>query len=72
MADFSKGVSYYTWLNLPTPFPEDEVCCYWCPEVSTDHHLARQYCRRTGEIIPAPKYMVGRACPLEGARDEKI
>ena len=64
MRSFSKGVSYYTHSTVDISFPEDDICCYRCPLMGTETHTGREYCRRTGEYLPAPRDIVGFNCPL--------
>lgn len=63
MKDFSRGVSYYTKATVEIGFPEDDVCCHWCPLMTRDPNL-RDVCGKTGEILHAPKHIVGFHCPL--------
>ena len=71
MKDFSKGVSYYTSGTVDISFPEDDVCCHWCPLMSSEYKPDRAYCRKTGEYLLAPKYTVGESCPLKFNTEEK-
>lgn len=64
MKDFSSGVGYYTQATAEIYFPEDDVCCYRCPMMGVEIKSDREYCRRTGEYLPAPRYIVGLNCPL--------
>lgn len=64
MKDFSNGVSYYTKATVEIPFPEDDVCCNWCPFLTKDYQLDRTRCGKTGEILLAPKFLIGFNCPL--------
>jgi hypothetical protein len=61
---FSKGVSYYTKATVEVSFPEDDVCCMRCPLMGIEMASSREYCRRTGEYLPAPRDIVGFNCPL--------
>ena len=63
MKQFDKGVSYYTKASVVIGFPEDDVCCHWCPLMTRDPNL-RDVCSKTGEILLAPKHMIGVNCPL--------
>ena len=63
MKQFNNGVSYYTKATAEIGFPEDDVCCAWCPLMTRDPNL-RDICGKTGEILLAPKYMIGINCPL--------
>lgn len=64
MKEFRNGVSYYTKATVVIGFPEDDVCCHWCPLMTRDPNL-RDICGRTGEILLAPKYAIGFNCPLK-------
>ena len=63
MKQFDKGVSYYTKATAEIGFPEDDVCCHWCPLMTRDPNL-RDVCGKTGEILLASKYTIGMDCPL--------
>lgn len=63
MKEFRNGVSYYTKATAVIGFPEDDVCCHWCPLMSRDPNL-RDVCGKTGEILLAPKHTIGFECPL--------
>lgn len=58
---FERGVQYYTTTTVTIHFPEDRVCCQFCPLMET---YARKQCRRTGEYIVDDRYP-GYNCPLE-------
>lgn len=60
MARFDKGVLYYTKATVMISFPENMVCCQYCPLLET---YARKQCRRTGEYI-ADDRGIGGMCPL--------
>ena len=64
MKKFDRGVSYYTRSTVDISFPEDDVCCYRCPLMGIEMASSREYCRRTGEYLPAPRDIVGLNCPL--------
>lgn len=64
MKNFSKGVSYYTHSTVDISFPEDDVCCMRCPLMGMESQSGREYCRRTGEYLPAPRDIIGFNCPL--------
>ena len=70
MRSFSKGVSYYTKFTVDISFPEDDVCCYRCPLMGVETKSNREYCRRTGEYLPAPRDIIGFDCPLK-QKEEK-
>lgn len=63
MKDFSRGVRYYTKATVEIGFPEDDICCQWCPLMTRDPNL-RDVCGKTGEILLAPKHSTGFSCPL--------
>lgn len=71
MKDFSKGVRYYTKATVEIGFPEDDLCCYRCPLMGTEYKPDREYCKRTGEYLVAPKYVVGYDCPLKFEKEEE-
>ena len=64
MKEFRNGVSYYTWAKVEIGFPEDDVCCHWCPFLQHDYKLDRERCGKTGEVLIAPKHSIGFNCPL--------
>ena len=64
MKEFRNGVSYYTRATAVVGFPEDDVCCHWCPLMTRDPNL-RDVCGKTGEILLAPKHTIGFECPLK-------
>jgi hypothetical protein len=61
MKDFSRGVSYYTKGTVEIGFPEDRVCCDYCPMLET---YARKQCRKTGEYLMETRAAVGYYCPI--------
>jgi hypothetical protein len=65
MKAFDKGVSYYTKATVEVGFPEDDICCYRCPLMGKTLGVDREICNRTGEILPAPRQMIGYECPLK-------
>ena len=64
MKPFHNGVSYYTKATVQIGFPEDDICCQWCPLMTRDPNL-RDVCGKTGEILLAPKHTIGMDCPLK-------
>lgn len=64
---FNNGISYYTPATMTMYFPEDDACCHWCPLLDREFadRDVRYICKRTGEIIPAPSFMIGSSCPLK-------
>lgn len=73
MKDFSRGVSFYTFGVLEVGFPEDDICCHWCPLLGIEARLERPYCKKTGEILVNTKFGVGTNCPVRffGAGSEE-
>ena len=70
MKQFCDGVSYYTKATAVIGFPEDDVCCHWCPLMTRDPNL-RDVCGKTGEILLAPKHTIGVDCPLNFESEDK-
>lgn len=64
---FESGVKYYTFAKVRFGFPENRVCCMYCPLLET---YARKQCRKTGEYI-ADDRTIGYMCPLEFEEEEK-
>lgn len=64
MKEFRNGVRFYTIATAVVGFPEDDVCCHWCPLMTRDPNL-RDVCGKTGEILLAPKHTIGFECPLK-------
>ena len=60
MRDLSRGVRFYTKAKVEISFPEDRVCCDFCPLMET---YARKQCRRTGEYLGDTR-TIGYECPL--------
>lgn len=56
-----NGVSYYTKATVDIHFPENYVCCAYCPMLET---YARNQCRRTGEYLVDTRGR-GYYCPLQ-------
>lgn len=71
MKNFSKGVFYYTKSTVEIIFPEDDVCCYRCPLMGMETKSGREYCRGTGEYLPAPRDVVGFKCPLRFEKEDE-
>ena len=61
MSRFESGVKYYTKATVEIFFPENKVCCEYCPLMET---YARKQCRRTGEYL-ADTRTIGYYCPLQ-------
>ena len=71
MKNFDRGVSYYTKATVEIFFPEDDCCCYRCPLMGYDYNRNdREYCKKTGEFLPAPRHMIGMQCPLKFEMEE--
>jgi hypothetical protein len=71
MKVFKNGVSYYTTSTVEISFPEDDVCCYRCPLMGFDYNRAdREYCKKTGEFLPAARHTIGFNCPLNFVNKE--
>lgn len=64
MKTFKNGVSFYTTGIVTVPFPETDVVCAWCPLMTSDV-TKRERCSITGEILFAPKDLVGNFCPIK-------
>lgn len=64
MKNFTKGIKYYTEATVRIPFPEDDLCCRWCPLMGMELKTDREYCKMTSEILVAPRDLVGSRCPL--------
>lgn len=70
MDRFASGVSFFTHKFLDISFPEDAVCCYYCPLLFKDK-LDRTICNRTGEIILNKMAGTGYLCPLKSVEENK-
>ena len=70
MKQFPNGVRYYTRSTVDVCFPEDDICCHHCPMMGIEMASSREYCRRTGEYLIAPKHMIGDICPLRFEKEE--
>ena len=64
MKEFYNGVGYYTKATVEIGFPEDDICCHWCPLMASEYKPDRAYCKKTGEYLLAPKHTIGVNCPL--------
>lgn len=65
MKNFENGVRYYSIATCTVGFPEDDICCFRCPLMGIESQSGREYCRKTGEYLPAPRHIVGLKCPLD-------
>ena len=65
MGRFDKGVKYYTVaeVELQVNFPEDAVCCQYCPFIRHYDGLNRDKCSLTEEILVS-REIIGHKCPL--------
>ena len=59
MKEFIGGVAYYTKATAEIGFPEDDICCHWCPLMGSEINPKREYCRKTGEYLLAPRHTIG-------------
>ena len=71
MKNFSRGVSYYTKGTVEIGFPEDDICCFRCPMMGIESYSNREYCRRTGEYLPAPRDIIGMNCPIDFKKENE-
>lgn len=60
MANMYEGVVHYAKASVDIYFPDDRVCCAFCPLMET---YSRKQCRRTGEYI-VDERVRGMWCPL--------
>lgn len=53
MPRFDTGVRYYTLghVEMDVPFPEDAVCCRYCPFLRADAGGVRHKCVLTGRVV---------------------
>ena len=65
MKEFRNGVRFYTKASVEIGFPEDDLCCHWCPFLTNDYKLNRERCGKTGEVLIAPLHGLGYFCPLK-------
>lgn len=71
MKGFDKGVGWYTRATVEITFPEDDICCARCPLMGIEMASSREYFRRTGEYLPAVRFVVGVNCPLQFNEEEE-
>lgn len=57
-----SSVLWYTQATAKIYFPEDHVCCDFCPFMET---YARKQCRMTGEYLANTRDTIGYMCPLK-------
>ena len=67
----------YGYATVTVPFPEDKVCCRYCPYMRSDAGGVRQKCCLTGDVLYRLD-MRGAHCPVviskegqtDGSKDE--
>lgn len=66
MKSFKNGVSWYTrgTAIVDVHFPEDDVCCSWCPFCRAENDLGRFWCRLTNQMIYNPYTERDDDCPI--------
>ncbi|MBC8547245.1 hypothetical protein H8711_09945 [Clostridiaceae bacterium NSJ-31] len=63
-----NGASYYTdaELTITIHFPEDKVCCLYCPLCVKDpDNYGRMICFETREILFYPSVTIGSNCAIK-------
>lgn len=67
MSRFERGILYYTsgTAHIRVHFPEDRVCCRYCPYCRPEAEMNRYWCRLTNEMIYSIDNGVGANCPIE-------
>ncbi len=68
MKAFDRGVSYYTkgQAVIHINFPENDVCCRWCPFCRSEGDLKRYWCRLTNAMLYNPEYpQLPEECPIK-------
>ena len=71
MKQFENGIGYYTKMHadIMVAFPEDCVCCRYCPFCRAEKELGRFWCRLTNDMLYCPEMKgLPEGCPL---REEK-
>lgn len=71
---FDKGVSYYTEgkAEISIYFPENDVCCVWCPFCRSEAELRRFWCRLTNHMVYNPNYAeLPDFCPITISNNER-
>lgn len=65
MSRFEQGVRWYTRgvIEISISFPEDAVCCRYCPHMRADANGTRYKCGLTGEILMRIDKL-GNCCPV--------
>ena len=62
MTKMTGKMTEYAAFTVDIYFEPEHVCCQYCPLLET---YSRNQCRRTGEYIIDPRYVVGNYCPLK-------
>ncbi len=72
MRTFKNGVSWYTSgiAKVKINFPEDDICCKWCPFCRSENDLERFWCRLTNRMIYNPYIGLSDDCPIEFESEE--
>ena len=62
---FESGVRYYTTgsVTLTVAFPEDQICCRYCPWCRAEKEVGRHWCRLTNEMLYNINFR-GDGCPV--------
>ena len=69
-----NGVSYHTKaeVTMTVSFPEDRVCCRYCPLCVKDpDNYGRFVCFDTREILVYPEITIGSQCKAKIRTEEK-
>lgn len=68
MKQFENGISYYTkyHADITVAFPENVVCCRYCPFCRAEKELGRYWCRLTNDMLYCPEARgLPESCPLK-------
>ena len=70
---FDSGVSYYTIAEceIQVNFPEDAVCCQYCPFLRHYDGINRDKCSLMEEILVS-REIIGQRCPLTILNEVKV
>lgn len=65
LGKFDRGVLSYTiaTADITVSFPEDDVCCRWCPYLKHYDSIDRDRCIITNDILYS-RQIIGHNCPL--------
>ena len=65
MGKYDRGVLSYSvaTAEVTVSFPEDDVCCKWCPFLKHYDSIDRDRCLITNDILFS-RQIVGVNCPL--------